>query len=410
MKIIKTISNVWAGLAVVCLIACSSGGGDDKADITPFSVTPLTVTLNDEGVATVSIKSGTDWNVSTFTESWLTATPVNGHGNATITLKALGENITRQARTAQVVIIESGTAQSAVVNVTQQPPTPRLLADRSTLSFTSSAGEETVNVSSNQSWTVESSASWCTVTPRMGAGNGSLTVKVTQNASLTSRTATITVKSVDTSLQPVTVQVSQEGVAFTISPLNVTLSDALSSTITIATTSDWYVSNVSENWLTVTPVSGRGNGTVTLKAVGLNNTGATRTARVEIVEGSASLTQTVNVSQLPAPPTLQADASSLSFTCNEGGKTVMITSNVSWTATSNVSWCTVSPHAGTGNGSLQVTVTTNEALTPRTATITITPGNSSLAPLTLQVTQQEYVEVKPGEGDNTTPQYSRKQQ
>lgn len=407
MKITKTICNACAGLAVfICITAC--GGSDDsKSESIEFAVMPTTITLNDNGSSTINVSSSAEWYVSTVTESWLTATPQNGKGRGTVTLTA-SENNTKSTRTAQVVITEVSTSKSAVVNVSQQPATPRIESDKSTLSFTSEGGEETIVVTSNQAWTVESSEAWCTVSPRMGSGNASVAVGVKQNATLTSRTATITIKSVDNSLQPVKVQVTQEGVAFSVSPLNVTIGENLTSSITIKTSSQWSVTNITGSWLTVTPVSGKGDATLTLKAVGPNNTRETKTVEVEITENSAALVQTVKVSQLPAPPTLQADNNSLSFTCNAGEKTVQITSNRNWTATSNASWCTVSPRTGSNNGSLKVTVIANEALTSRSAVITITPDDSNLSPLTIQVSQQEYVETKPGENDNNTPQYSRK--
>lgn len=405
MKITKTICNLWTVLTLMsCLTAC--GGDDKKEESSALSVTPLVVTLNDSGTATVNVTAVEAWTVGAITESWLTATPSAGNGNGTITLKAQGDNTTKQARTAQVVIATA--TQSVIVNVTQQPPTPRLSIDPASLSFDNNGGEESLRVSSNVSWTVESPDAWCSPSVHMGSGNADLKVTVLKNASFQSRTSTLTIKPLDNSVQAVRVTVSQEGVNFSVAPLSVTIGENLTATVTLSTSSQWSVTSVSDNWLTVTPVSGKGDATLTLKAVGLNNTGTIRTATVELTEGSALLTQTVSVSQLPAPPTLQTDVGTLAFTCNESERSIVITSNVGWTAASNAAWCVVTPSSGTNNGTVKVRVTTNEALTPRTAKVTITPSNSSLSPVTIPVSQQEYVEVTPGENDNPTPKYSRK--
>ena len=402
--ITKTTYSVLAGLAIVLGIAAC--GGDDEKESIEFAVTPITTVLNNDGTATVNVKSGAEWSITMITENWLTASPQSGKGNGTVTLKAATD--TKSTRTAQVVFTESGTSKTVVVTVSQQPPLPKLETDKSSLSFTSAAGEATVQITSNQTWTIESNDTWCKVSPRTGSGNGSMKVEVTQNATLTPRSTTIIIKPADSSLQSITLQVNQDGVAFTVSPLNVTLDENYTSTISIKTTSRWSITNISDSWLTVSPVSGNGDATVTLKAVGPNNSKTTRTVDVEITENSASLVQTVKVSQLPAPPTLRVDKDELSFSCNEGKETIEIASNIGWTVTSSASWCTVSPRQGNDNGTITVQVTANEALTARTTNIIITPDDTSLSPITIPVKQKEYVEVKPGENDNTTPQYSRK--
>ena len=66
-----------------------------------------------------------------------------------------------------------------------------------------------MNVTSNDSWTVSSNQSWCTVSPTSGSNNGTIKVTTSKNTSYSSRTATLTIKGKNSG-KSVTVSVSQE--------------------------------------------------------------------------------------------------------------------------------------------------------------------------------------------------------
>jgi hypothetical protein len=61
------------------------------------------------------------------------------------------------------------------------------------MTFAASGGSNSFNITSNLSWKVKSSESWCTVSPSSGYNNASITVTVSENPYTTSRSATITV-------------------------------------------------------------------------------------------------------------------------------------------------------------------------------------------------------------------------
>jgi len=78
--------------------------------------------------------------------------------------------------------------------VSCKPESTSLLTVSDTqLNFTSAAGSKTVLVSSNLSWTVGSTADWCTITPRSGTGSGNITVAVSENVTNSSRYTTFIV-------------------------------------------------------------------------------------------------------------------------------------------------------------------------------------------------------------------------
>ena len=89
-----------------------------------------------------------------------------------------------------------------------EPDTPTVseivLADKnqSTLEFDAGASTQTVRFSTTQAWSAEvSSGDWCTVSPVSGsAGNGSITVSVSENTEEAERSATVTLKAGEASL------------------------------------------------------------------------------------------------------------------------------------------------------------------------------------------------------------------
>ena len=77
--------------------------------------------------------------------------------------------------------------------------------------------------------------------------------------------------------------------------------------------------------------------------------------------------------------------SSLSeFSKSEETQAIAITSNLAWNATDNTNWITITPSNGSNNGTINVSVEENLALTKRTGILTISGGSISK---TLTITQ-----------------------
>jgi len=77
-----------------------------------------------------------------------------------------------------------------------------------TLLFSAHGGSESLSFTSEQSWTAKSDASWLTVSPSSGKGNGTLSVTAQANTSSKSRTGNITLGSGSQSVQ---IAVTQDG-------------------------------------------------------------------------------------------------------------------------------------------------------------------------------------------------------
>ena len=74
---------------------------------------------------------------------------------------------------------------------------------------------------------------------------------------------------------------------------------------------------------------------------------------------------------------LQLSPTALSLAATAQSATVNVKTNQSWAATADQTWITLSPKAGTGDGSIAVTVAANANIGPRTGTVTVAGGGLS---------------------------------
>jgi mannan endo-1,4-beta-mannosidase len=102
----------------------------------------------------------------------------------------------------------NGITATAVPATVFAPPSNNLTVTPTTLSFAAGAGNASVAVNSNVSWSVTDNANWLTVSPAAGSGNGNFTASATANTGTASRSAVITVSGGSLSR---TIQVTQSG-------------------------------------------------------------------------------------------------------------------------------------------------------------------------------------------------------
>lgn len=117
----------------------------------------------------------------------------------------------------------------------------------------------------------------------------------------------------------------------------------------------WTVANNATDWLTVNPMSGNGNGQITLSA-GKNTTGKVRTAVIMIDGGGVK--RSVTVSQNLPDEELTVSPMELSFVVDGGAHTLNIVSNGNWSIEAP-GWCPVSKSSGFGNSEVTVTAKKN---------------------------------------------------
>ena len=242
----------------------------------------------------------------------------------------------------------------------------------------SGTGSTSFAVSSSASWTAQSNAAWCTVTPS-GNGNGTITANYTQNTTGSSRTASIIVSASGAGSQTVTVIQAAAASTLGVSPQSQSVGPQQGNiNFSITSNTNWTAQS-DASWCTVTP-SGNGNGT--LVAIYTQNTSTNpRTASIA-VSASGAATQNVTVVQSGATTTLSISPQSQSVNAPKGNTSFSITSNTNWTAQSDASWCTVTP-SGNGNGTLVASYTQNTSSNPRTASIAVSASGAATQNVTV---------------------------
>jgi len=217
------------------------------------------------------------------------------------------------------------------------------------------AGNTEFYVTSNMDWTVESDASWCSVTPS-GTNIDTIFATYNENTSFATRTANITVSA--TGAPSKTVTVTQEGILeiLEVSPSNRNVANASGATeFYVTSNSDWQVvSNAS--WCSVTQV-GTGNDTIFVTFTE-NASTASRIATIN-VSATAGSSRTVTVTQAGAPLTLLVGPPNQNVPAKASETSFTVTSNTSWTVGTDASWCIIKTPSGSGNGTIDVSCPAN---------------------------------------------------
>jgi hypothetical protein len=307
----------------------------------------------------------------------------------------------------------------------EEPVTPTLSVDKTTIPATQPAGTYAIAVTSNVAWTASASANFVTLDPTGGTGNATVKVTLTANTGESARTATITVNAEGVDSKMVTVTqagLSPAQATLSVSPTTFTFPVSGGDEAALLTANADWASTVTyepvgENWLTVSPATGTAtsNDGAVLSIAATANTGNERSATVTFSATGADL-QTITVTQ--GGTMVEVAESDRTITVNadgdidypaEGnaeyaGDTIIVNANIDWTVV-----VTTSPDdnpelapahteshewvSATRSGNFLIyKIDANPYPRARAATITVT---SSKEPIPISVTQsaREYMFV-----------------
>lgn len=178
---------------------------DNNTSITyTLDVSPTSISTAPAGESkNIVVTSNDSWNVSS-NQSWCSASPSSGFSNGVIQITT-SKNTSPSSRNATITIRGSNSGSKTIL-VTQDEYT--LSVNQSSLQIKSEGESKTVSITSNDTWTVSSNQSWCVISPSNGSSNGTVTIKVSVNAS-SARTATVTIKG-NNSGKTATISISQD--------------------------------------------------------------------------------------------------------------------------------------------------------------------------------------------------------
>ena len=348
------------------------------------------------------------------------AAPGNGNSNSSTSGNghAGGRSMDRLAEQMPALTQLISPSSAPVLSVN-----PAIGMSPTSLSFTAQQGggnpaPQTLTISNTGggtlSWSASNSATWLSLSPASGTGNGAVTASVATGP-MTAGSYSGTVTLTATGATPVTVPVSLTVTAAPVPPAIGASPASLSftaqaganpapQTLTVSNTGggtlSWSASD-SATWLSLSPASGTGNGAVTATvATGTMTAGIYSGTITLSTTGTASVTipVTLTLTAAPVPPAIGLSPTSLSFTAQQGGsnpapQTLNISNTgggtLSWSASHDATWLGHTPNTGTGTGTVTISVTTG-TLTAGTynGMVTLWPtGAASVAvPVTFTVT------------------------
>ena len=156
--------------------------------------------------------------------------------------------------------------------------------------------------------------------------------------------------------------------------------EGVTSTFNIASNSDWTIT-CNADWITITPMSGTGNGTVKVSVAEFTDICDERTATINFAVKTQSVTVTVNQAGIPLDVTCDALVDGALAAATEGLETTFsVVSNTDWTITCNADWITITPMSGTGSQNVKVSVAEcTERGDGRTASIDVTANSTTVS-------------------------------
>jgi len=360
------------------------GLAEIEQNIPSLKLDQTTVSLTSGASETiVNVVANVEWT-ATSDQPWLTVSPTSGTGDGNITLFA-NENTTNAKRIATVTINGEGVS-SKTINVTQLAA--EAIFEVSPLSV--QVGKEqgstgNANIVSNVPWKATSNADWLSVSPTSGTGNGTLVFTAEANNSITSRSTTVVVESDGFSSKTISITQAAGSETLTVSEnsLNLNYKSNSKATFNITSNTSWTIAN-DQSWLTVSPTSGTGNGTITLN-VQENPLSTSRVANLTVFANGV-IDKTIEIVQIAAPVSLLVNPLTLEIS-TESSEAVYSTifSNNSWIVAGGAEWLNISPKSGTGDGELKFTAQANLSAVPRSATVKVT--SRDLPPQTITITQ-----------------------
>jgi hypothetical protein len=283
------------------------------------------------------------------------------------------------------------------------------------LSFTVQAGAnpatQTLTINNigggTLSWSASDSAAWLSLSPASGTGNGAVTASVatgTLTAGSYSGTITLSATGTTSVTIPVALTITAAPVppAIGMSPTSLSFTaqqgggNPAAQTLNVSNTGggtlNWNVSH-DATWLSHTPNTGTGAGTVTISVTTGTLTAGTYSGQVTLWPNAGTSVTVPVTFTITAALSINLNPSSLSYAATQGAanpanQNIALTNSggtLNWTVSDDAAWLTVSPASGSGSSTLSTSVNT-AGLTAGTYTGNLTVSAAGTSSKTVTVT------------------------
>jgi hypothetical protein len=225
-------------------------------------------------------------------------------------------------------------------------------------------GSIAITSPANCPWTAEGAPGWISLTSGdNGNGNGTLTYFIAANDTASSRSGNLVIAG-----QTFTVFEDGASCSYSVSPASQSFGafGGTGSVAVTALTGCGWMAMSNDSWISLSSGDASGDGTVSVSA-SANDSGLPRMGSLTIAG------QTLMVTQDGVPCTYSISPSGATFGADGGGAFVSVTAprDCQWMAMSGSGWIAITSGAGSGDGTVAVSVPPNPGTEARTDSVSI---------------------------------------
>lgn len=248
------------------------------------------------------------------------------------------------------------------------------------------AGNQTIEVRSNSSWTATCDCDWLKVVGGSGSLKGTFNIVHNDHTEIAARTTNITVKSRNLT-QTITVRQSGVDGALSVSDTQIVFhKEPETHTVTVVSNTAWKVTS-SKSWCVISTDTGNGMGQFTI-SVAENKTGGERDATVSIsaeVNGNV-IHRTISIIQNANVPTIRVTPTEKVIGSQPDEFVLTVITSATWKATVDCSWLTLDVNET--DNTITVTSAENRSGKEQKGIITVyDPNNENGELVTVNITQ-----------------------
>lgn len=332
----------------------------------------------------ISITANTDWKVELDDNSFATLSTTEGEGDAIVILDIqVYHTLDIASRIVTFSLIDKVTQMTCQQSVfTQYSDILTIETEEITVELPYKTSYKNFsNLGNTSGFTTKSSDNWLTIMPEQGVGDVNVQLLATTNTENTPRIgyAYIFVQGDPTPRYRFCVR--QTGPNLDINPMEDLYFEALggSQKIHLGSNTEW-TAEANQDWIKLSISEGDGNQEISI-TVGATMLMEDRRGTISfIAKDFPLLCRKINVLQQG----LLMNDRTLSFPSEAFSMTYDLMVDGDWTATTAENWIEITPTAGNGNTSLQISVTNNQEAVSRSGCVEITSLGRILRVLVLQ--------------------------
>ena len=355
-------------IALVGLASCKK----EPTKVYSISIDPTELSFAAAGgEETVEVTSSAEWELS-GESYWCYASSYSGKGNAEILFSADPNEDSESSRSATFTFISGD--KKATLTVTQEKKEYSISIEPTELTFGADGGDQTITVTSSDSWEVKGKSDWCDISATTGKNGDKVTFSAAQYTNTEeARTATYTFVCGDKEAE---LKIEQEAKVYSISvePTELSfISTGGEKTVTITSSDEWEFSS-DEYWIRASERSG-GNGASVKIIVDENNDPEIRTGVATFICGDKQAD--VKITQEAKEFSISIEPTEIEFEADGGEQTIIVTSSDSWRLSVDNDWITTSTKSGENGSLVNITVGYTTSTEVRTGIITFTCGDKT---------------------------------